>query len=224
MGVAIRSNRPLACFSRVRSTRHNRGGVVSDDIPSRYRINTREPIDNGRSLLDEIERVGDESEGAVTDEEQVAVRALETACERVQTPLQRFDDGLHPWVTFAIMPMFALANAGVILGTGLVTTRVSLGVIAGLVLGKQLGIVRFAWVAVRTRLASMPRRTSWRQIYGAGWLAGIGFTMSLFIASLAFDDPTHLTAAKLGILAASIVAGLVGWVLLGAVPAQKGTE
>jgi NhaA family Na+:H+ antiporter len=193
-------------------------------IPSKYRINTGELIDEGRSLLDRIERVGDASQGAVTDEEQVAVRALETACERVQTPLQRLEGGLHPWVTFAIMPLFALANAGVALGTGLVTSRVSLGVIAGLVLGKQIGISGFAWLSVRMKLASIPRGTSWRQIYGASWLGGIGFTMSLFVAGLAFVDSAHLSAAKLGVLTASILAGVIGWVLLRIVSPKEGTE
>lgn len=193
------------------------GVLVAMTIPSRYRINTGALISEGRSLLDEIERVGDATEGAVTDEEQVAVRALERACERVQTPLQRLEDGLHRWVTFAIMPLFALANAGVALGSGLatsLTSRISLGVIAGLVLGKQIGITGFAWLAVRTKLASMPRGTTWRQIYGAGWLGGIGFTMSLFIASLAFSDPLLLSVAKVGILCASLLAGVTGWIIL----------
>jgi NhaA family Na+:H+ antiporter len=190
------------------------GVLVAMTIPSRYRINTGEFVDEGRSLLDEIERVGDAREGAVTDEEQVAVHALENACERVQTPLQRLEHGLHPWVTFAIMPLFALANAGVVLGTGVLGSRVSLGVIAGLVLGKQIGITGFSWLAVRIGLASLPRDTGWRHVYGAGWLAGIGFTMSLFIAGLAFRDPVHLTPAKVGILSASVIAGLVGFMIL----------
>jgi NhaA family Na+:H+ antiporter len=122
------------------------------------------------------------------------------------------------------MPLFALANAGVALGTGLVTSRVSLGVVAGLVLGKQIGISGFAWLAVRMKLASIPRSTSWRQIYGASWLGGIGFTMSLFVASLAFVDAAHLTAAKLGVLTSSVIAGLVGWTILRVVSPSEGTE
>ena len=197
------------------------GVLVAMTIPSRYRINTGEFVDRGRSLLDEIERVGDDREGAVTDEEQDAVNELENACERVQTPLQRLEHGLHPWVTFVIMPVFALANAGVVLGTDVFSSRVSLGVIAGLVLGKQIGITGFSWVAVRIGLASLPRDAGWRHIYGAGWLAGIGFTMSLFIASLAFTDPTYLTPAKLGILSASVIAGVIGFIILRLVSPRK---
>jgi NhaA family Na+:H+ antiporter len=201
------------------------GVLVAMTIPSRYRINTGELIAEGRGLLDRIERVGDSSEGALTDEEQTAVRALETACERVQTPLQRLESGLHRWVALAIMPLFALANAGVVLGSGLaLTSRISWGVIAGLVLGKQIGITGFAWLAVRTGLASIPRGTTWLQIYGAGCLGGIGFTMSLFIAGLAFNNSEDLTAAKLGILIASILAGLVGWLLLRLLPTRAETD
>jgi NhaA family Na+:H+ antiporter len=91
---------------------------------------------------------------------------------------------------------------------------VTIGIVLGLVVGKQLGVTVFAWLATRLGLASLPAGVSWRQVYGAGWLAGIGFTMSLFIADLAFADPARLAAAKLGVLVASLVAGTVGVVLL----------
>ena len=94
------------------------------------------------------------------------------------------------------------------------TESVTLGVILGLVLGKPLGITLAAWLAVRAGIAATPEGVSWRQLHGAGWLGGIGFTMSLFIASLAFGEGPLLTMAKLGILSASLIAGLTGWVLL----------
>ena len=127
---------------------------------------------------------------------------------------------LHPWVAFAIVPLFALANAGVRVGGGLLealSNGVTLGVVLGLVLGKQLGVSLGAWLAVRLGVADLPEGVAWRHIYGAGWLAGIGFTMSLFVADLAFADPGEaalLTAAKLGILGASIIAGVGGWLIL----------
>ncbi|MDQ3225843.1 MAG: Na+/H+ antiporter NhaA [Chloroflexota bacterium] len=126
---------------------------------------------------------------------------------------------LHPWVAFAIMPLFALANAGVKiegdLGAAL-GNRVTLGVMLGLVLGKQLGVTMAAWMAVRSGVTDLPEGVGWHHIYGASWLAGIGFTMSLFVADLAFagDDGELLTAAKLGILVASVIAGVGGWVIL----------
>jgi NhaA family Na+:H+ antiporter len=150
-------------------------------------------------------------------EQQTAVEALEDACEKVQPPLHRLEYALHPWVTFLIMPMFALANAGVSLSGDLgkiVTQPITLGVMLGLVLGKPIGITLASWLAVRLGLASLPESVSWKHIHGAGWLAGIGFTMSLFMTGLAFTDNAHLTAAKFGILLASICAGIVGSLIL----------
>jgi NhaA family Na+:H+ antiporter len=116
-----------------------------------------------------------------------------------------------------IMPLFALANAGVSFsGSGLsvLADSVVLGIFFGLVLGKQAGISLFAWAAVRSGLAALPPDLRWRHIYGAAWLGGIGFTMSLFIANLAFAGSALLSSAKLGILGASLVAGGVGWAIL----------
>src|SRR5918995_6898673 len=127
------------------------------------------------------------------------------------------EHALHPWVVFLIMPLFALANAGVPLGGDLsetLTSTVALGIVAGLVVGKQLGVTLLAWLAVRTGVSELPEGVSWRHVYGAGWLAGIGFTMSLFIADLAFSEDSLVETAKLGILCASLIAGVVGWTIL----------
>ena len=123
---------------------------------------------------------------------------------------------LHGAVAFFIMPVFALANAGVALGGLLdsLSLAVTSGVMLGLVLGKPIGITLFSWVAVRTGLATLPAQASWRALHGVSWLGGIGFTMSLFIAGLAFADATLLDSAKVGILAASVVAGVAGWLML----------
>jgi NhaA family Na+:H+ antiporter len=120
-------------------------------------------------------------------------------------------------VVFAIMPLFALANAGVPLGEGIaeaLSSPVALGIVLGLVVGKPLGITLFAWLAVRSGLSELPEGTGWRHIYGAGWLAGIGFTMSLFITDLAFSEDSLVQIAKLDILGASLIAGSVGWTIL----------
>ena len=144
---------------------------------------------------------------------------MEDAVEAAGAPLQRMEHVLHPWVAFAIVPLFALANAGVRIegevGAAL-GNRVTLGVILGLVLGKQLGVTLGAWLAVRAGITDLPQGVGWRHIYGAGWLAGIGFTMALFVADLAFvgDDGELLTAAKVGILVASLIAGVGGWLIL----------
>jgi NhaA family Na+:H+ antiporter len=149
--------------------------------------------------------------------QQELVGGIEEYCEAVQPPLDRLEHALHPWIAFLIMPLFALANAGVTLPSSLgsLLHPVSLGILLGLVAGKQLGVFAFTWLAVRYRLAVLPEGVSWRQLYGAAWVCGVGFTMSLFITNLAFGNDAELqAAAKLGILLASLAAGLVGYVLL----------
>ena len=134
-----------------------------------------------------------------------------------ESPMLRFEHALVPWNKHVIMPIFALANAGVVLGTGAVRALVdpiSLGVICGLVLGKPIGIVLFSWLATRSRAAAMLEGVIWRQVVGVGLLGGIGFTMSLFIANLAFGDAPSLETAKVGILAASLISGVAGAIVL----------
>jgi Na+:H+ antiporter, NhaA family len=142
---------------------------------------------------------------------------LEDLIEHAKAPLQRLEHELHPWVAYAIMPVFALANAGVVLGSGIaagLTSPISLGIILGLVAGKQIGITLFSWLIVKSGLAELPEGVTWRHIYGVSWLAGIGFTMSLFISSLAFGGTAQLETAKFGILAASLIAGTTGYLIL----------
>jgi Na+:H+ antiporter, NhaA family len=194
-------------------------------IPCRTAIKQRDFVKHGRALLDHFERSAQtEPFDILSDiEQQVAVDALEDACEKVQPPLRRLEHALHPWVTFLIMPLFALANAGVSFSGGLrqaISEPVTLGIVLGLVLGKPIGVTLASWLAVRSGLASLPANVSWRHIHGAGWLAGIGFTMSLFMTGLAFTDDAHLTAAKLGILLASLTAGIAGSVILVRTPAS----
>jgi NhaA family Na+:H+ antiporter len=154
----------------------------------------------------------------LTDQvQQQAVIALEEICEQVQAPLQKLEHALQSWVALAIMPIFALANAGVALSAHSLSGEslpVLLGIVFGLVLGKPIGLLGAAWLAVRAGLADLPQGVTWRQMAGVAVLAGIGFTMSLFIAALAFAQPDLLATAKLGILIASLLAGSAGLVLL----------
>lgn len=129
----------------------------------------------------------------------------------------RFEHALHPWVSFAILPLFAVANAGVALSpsvVGALGEPLGLGILGGLLLGKPLGITLAAWLAVRLGLAALPQGVRWGQMAGAGLLGGIGFTMSIFIAGLAFADPARLDGAKLSVLAASLTAGICGYLVL----------
>lgn len=164
-----------------------------------------------------LEDVAGRMEGKEESEETTPadVTLLRYAARESVAPLQRLEDHLHPWVGFFIMPVFALANAGVAVKPETVGEPVSLAVTAGLLLGKPVGIVLFAWLAVRLKLATLPAGVNWRMMLAAGFLGGIGFTMSLFIGELAFrDEPRLLADAKTGILLGSFVAAAVGAGLL----------
>lgn len=140
--------------------------------------------------------------------------AVERSAVAVQSPLQRIEHGLTPWVTFLVIPIFALTNAGIdllhVAWDEALSSRVTIGVMTGLVLGKFVGISLFSWIAVRLGLARLPSGVQWKHLMGAAWLAGIGFTMSLFIAQLAFQDREIVEQAKLGILLGSAISAGIG--------------
>ena len=163
------------------------------------------------SVLDEFEL----PDSLQPNRAQAAAQTLETVADRMQSPAQRLEHSLLPWTTYLILPVFALANAGVVLEFDQsLLSVVSIGIVLGLVLGKVAGITFFTWLAVRIGLADMPRNVSIRQLFSASWLAGIGFTMSLFIAGNAFQGSTDLlNQAKAGIIIASLLAGLIGYAL-----------
>ncbi|MGI9415625.1 MAG: Na+/H+ antiporter NhaA [Hyphomicrobiales bacterium] len=142
---------------------------------------------------------------------------LRTRDEAERSPLKIVEHGLAPWVAFGVMPIFAFANAGVALH-GLAPSDlfagIPLGIAAGLFIGKQVGIVGFTWAGVRLGIARLPEGVTWLQVYGASLLAGIGFTMSLFIGTLAFSDPEHAAAVRIGVLAGSLMSALLGYAVL----------
>ena len=141
------------------------------------------------------------------------LRQMEVAARKTISPLERFETGLHPWVGFVIMPIFALANAGVKIELSDFTNPLALAVITGLLVGKPVGILLFSWLAVRLGIARLPRGLGWGAITGGGFLAGIGFTMALFIASLALKGDL-LDEAKIGVLTGSIISAALGVGLL----------
>ncbi len=194
------------------------GVLLAMTIPSRARIDTDQFLAQNRATLVEFERAGHSREDEfISEAHQSALQALKASAIYVQTPMERLEHALHPWITFVIMPIFALANAGVSFSgfdVSALTDPVVLGVFLGLVVGKQTGIMAFVWVAVRSGVAALPFDVRWLHLYGAACLAGIGFTMSLFIANLAFGQGPELASAKLGILGASVIAGLAGWMIL----------
>ena len=164
-------------------------------------------------LTDAFHQFRGEKDGQVEHYHKPMLRRLETASREAISPLERLETALHPWVAFGIMPIFALANAGVVVETAAIGHPVALAVAAGLVLGKPLGIVLFSWLAVRVGLARLPIGVNWKVMLGAGCLAGIGFTMSMFIAGLALDGEL-LDAGKIGTLIGSTLSAALGCMLL----------
>lgn len=159
------------------------------------------------------------------DSSEAFLGQLEELVRGTEAPLERLERQVHPWVSYAILPIFALANSGFTISSDIVrngaSSPVTLGIVAGLLVGKFVGVVGFTWIAVRLQIASLSTRLTWPHIVGVGLLAGIGFTVSLFITGLAFEDAELVSNAKLGILVASILAGLGGYTFLRSVGARN---
>jgi NhaA family Na+:H+ antiporter len=158
------------------------------------------------------------AEGNVS-QQQAALGRIEEVTQWTESPVEKMERLFHPWTAYLVLPLFALANAGVALSgealRGAVSSPVTLGVILGLVLGKLVGVSGAAWIAVKLGLADLPSGVRWGQVAGTGLLAGIGFTMSIFVTTLAFyGEPGLIDEAKIGILVASVLAGVLGYLLL----------
>jgi NhaA family Na+:H+ antiporter len=162
------------------------------------------------------------------DRAEALMGQMEELSRGTESQLDRRLRQVHPWSSYLVLPLFALANAGVALnGDSLgraISSGITWGILLGLVVGKPLGIVGFAWLAVKLRIASPPTGTSWSDLTGVGMVAGIGFTVSLFVASLAFNDPSQVEEAKIGVLVASALAGLVGLAFLTLTGMKTATE
>lgn len=192
--------------------------LMAMTIPARTRIEGAPFDQRMRSLLDRLRAGGlPEGKNLLSTEQQNVLHHMERSLDRMTAPLQQLEHALMPLVTYLVIPVFAFANAGIVLGGeggGSLGHPVALGVMAGLLLGKQFGIFGFAWLAVRLGFARLPDGVSWRQVHAVSVLAGIGFTMSMFVAGLAYRTPANVGHAKVGILAASAIATVVGLLLL----------
>ncbi len=200
------------------------GILVALMVPVKSPIEPEQFIEIVRRRLPVLER-GASRRSVVLEEEQLdTVLELHAAAADLRPPGVTLERLLHPVQAYLVLPLFALFNAGIVIDAGVlagVTGPISLGVILGLVVGKPLGLVLFSWIAVRAGAATLPSDLTWRTIFSVGWLAGIGFTMSLFVGDLAFKSGAALDQAKMGILVGSLVAGLTGYLLLRwALPAQ----
>jgi Na+:H+ antiporter, NhaA family len=191
------------------------GVALAFTIPTHTRINAMHFSRQARSFLDRFDRTESGDLLVITSKgQQEALFALEHASEAVAAPILRLEHKLHDFSAFVVMPLFAFANAGVRINGPLRHAEVMVGALLGLIVGKPLGITAAAFGAVKSGMAELPRGVGWVSLLGYAWLAGIGFTMSLFIAMLAFHETGSVNAAKSGILAGSLLAGIAGAIVL----------
>jgi NhaA family Na+:H+ antiporter len=194
------------------------GTLLAFTVPVRRELHEVAFARDVRGFVDDFERVGDSKTPQTTAHQVLVVERIQQRAEAVMAPLQRMTRGLSPVISHGILPLFALANAGVDVREGLgvaVQHAAAQGVFVGLVLGKPLGVLAATFACTRLLKAPLPAGVGWQHLHGAAWLAGIGFTMSLFVDGLAFTGhPEAFQASKIAVLAASLVAGVVGAVVL----------
>lgn len=202
------------------------GVLVAFTIPATRQIEERPYIIYIRQMLAAFEKDTEVDSGKITHDQSHAIKSMEEAAQAVQTPLARVEHALLRPVNFLIVPIFALANAGVDLRSGVgaaFSSPIMWGVLVGLVVGKVVGVVLASCIAIKCGIASLPQGATPRQVLGIAALCGIGFTMSLFVANLAFPGhEEYLAASKVGILGASVTAGVLGALILSLSPKKAG--
>ena len=196
------------------------GVITAMFIPAKGKYDTNTFVRNVRSHLTDFECEADACSHSIllNRTHQNAILAIDVACRDVETPLQRLEHALQSWVSLLILPLFALANAGLVLkGMNFSEAAfhpISLGVFVGLFVGKPVGISLFVWLSLKYFKAELSPGVAWKDIVGVSFLGGIGFTMSLFVTGLSFERPEYLEYSKLGIISGSILCGFVGFIIL----------
>lgn len=193
------------------------GILLAFTIPAKYRITKDQFTDRLKTLYRKYLKTSTIDMDFNTEREDILLKGIRSAGDDARTPLQKIEHGLFPFVYFVIMPLFAFANAGLKIEDNFwssLAEPIGLGIILGLIVGKMLGISLVSRLMVALGLAQLPEGSSWKQIYGTSILAGIGFTMSLFISELAFENREFTESAKSAILVASILAGVIGLLVI----------
>ena len=191
------------------------GVLAAAIVPSEPHIHRRDYAAAVEDLLHDFKlaMANDDEEKAEGIAEQI-----EELSRGTEGPMERLENIVHPWVSFVVLPLFALANAGIVFTSDTMSealaSSVTLGVAAGLLIGKPLGVLGMTWLAVRTGLGQLPSAVTWLHVLGVGLLAGIGFTVAIFVAGIAFDDQALVDHAKMGIFGASLLAGATGYLFL----------
>lgn len=189
------------------------GVLVAFTIPARTRIDEKEYLGKIKKLTATFEKEIPRDGSLLTEHQHLIIEDIKRVSSDAETPLQKMEHSLITFVAFVIMPLFALANSGVAIGKDFFSqliNPISLGIIAGLVIGKFIGVFTFTFLTVKMKLATLSDEVSWNSVRGIALLAGVGFTMSMFIAELAFQDKVMITQAKYGILVASFISGTIG--------------
>lgn len=193
------------------------GVLLAFVIPAKPQLNVGKYIERIRKTINQFPEMGNESI-VLTNEQIAQLKKVEAASDRVISPLQSLEDNLHNLVNYMVLPLFAFVNAGVVFsgGDGHVIGAVSIAVALGLLVGKFVGIFSFTWLAIKLKITPMPKGMTWKNLSGIALLGGIGFTVSLFIANLSFgnSDPVLLNQAKFGVLSGTLIAGILGYVVL----------
>lgn len=200
------------------------GVFIALTIPVKPKINEHTYIDRMYNLINKFKQATPNDSSLLTQKQAHLISDVEQLSDEAHTPLQKLEHALHPIIAFIILPVFALSNAGVHIEGNileLIIHPISLGVILGLLFGKVLGIALFSKLAVKLKLATLPEGVTWRHIYGVGFLAGIGFTMSIFISDLAFVSDENVQIAKVGILVDALLAATLGMLILAYKPKNK---
>lgn len=193
------------------------GILLAFTIPANTRLTRDQFTDRLKRLYRKYLKTNDSEDFYNSGKEDILLKGIRKAGDEARAPLQKIETGLHDFVYFIIMPLFAFANAGIVISDDFWSSLVgpiSLGIVVGLVLGKTIGITLFSRLMVALKIADLPEGSTWSQILGSSMLAGIGFTMSLFISELAFEDPENAESAKAAILVASTLAGSLGLIFI----------
>lgn len=179
------------------------GVLIAFTIPANTKINEPEFVGEINNLATRFKNAIPQNGTLTTNEQHLTIEKIKQVCLDAETPLQKIEYALHPWVAFLIMPLFALSNAGMSIRGDFfnsIINPVSLGIMIGLILGKFLGVYLFTKLMVKFKLAELPKRATRNHIIGVSVLAGVGFTMSIFVTSLAFHDQPTIELSKYGIL------------------------
>ena len=198
--------------------------LLAFTIPANAKVNENSYIENLKLFLEKFKNADQNNKATITNQQLHLLENIRQMTKQAVPPLQRLEHALHPFVTFVVMPVFAFANAGVTFSDNIAneaTSSVAIGVVLGLLVGKFVGVVGVSSVLIGLKVANLPKKMTYRHLIGVGFLASIGFTMSLFVSNLAFSNPEFIIQSKIGIFAASLIGGVVGFLILNKKNAQN---